>query len=242
MKKSYIIAALALTSCMVVGTAAASQSNSVTATFRPDVTLKVNGTTYTVRDTTGVKVSPLIYNGTTYLPLSSLGQLLGAEVSWDNDSQTVIIHDDDAGYIGESKAKELALKHAGLSGKEVSFLQLKLDWDDGRAVYEVEFYSGSREYDYEIDALTGAVVDFDSDIEDYTIPSAPSDSKDYISREKAQKLAQDKAPKATLIQLELDVDDGRAVYEGELREGSMEYEFEIDAVTGSFLKWEQERD
>ena len=242
MKKSYIIAALALTSCMVVGTAAASQSNSVTATFRPDVTLKVNGTTYTVRDTTGVKVSPLIYNGTTYLPLSSLGQLLGAEVSWDNDSQTVIIHDDDASYIGESKAKELALKHAGLSGKEVSFLQLKLDWDDGRSVYEVEFYSGSREYDYEIDALTGAVVDFDSDIEDYTIPSAPSDSKDYISREKAQKLAQDKAPKATLIQLELDVDDGRAVYEGELREGSMEYEFEIDAVTGSFLKWEQERD
>ena len=47
MKKSYIIAALALTSCMVVGTAAASQSNSVTATFRPDVTLKVNGTTFT---------------------------------------------------------------------------------------------------------------------------------------------------------------------------------------------------
>ena len=242
MKKSYIIAALALTSCMVVGTAAASQSNSVTATFRPDVTLKVNGTTYTVRDTTGVKVSPLIYNGTTYLPLSSLGQLLGAEVSWDNDSQTVIIHDDDASYIGESKAKELALKHAGLSGKEVSFVRVELDRDDGRMFYEVEFYSGSREYDYEIDALTGAVVDFDSDIEDYTIPSAPSDSKDYISREKAQKLAQDKAPKATLIQLELDVDDGRAVYEGELREGSMEYEFEIDAVTGSFLKWEQERD
>lgn len=242
MKKSYIAAALALTSCMVMGTAAASQSNSVTATFRPDVTLKVNGTTYTVRDTTGVKVSPLIYNGTTYLPLSSLGQLLGAEVSWDNASQTVIIHDDDAGYIGEAKAKELALKHAGLSGKEVSFLQLKLDWDDGRAVYEVEFYSGSREYDYEIDAMTGAVVDFDSDIEDYTIPSAPSDSKDYISWEKAQKLAQARAPKATLIKLELDVDDGRAVYEGELREGSMEYEFEIDAVTGSFLKWEQERD
>ena len=161
MKKSYIIAALALTSCMVVGTAAASQSNSVTATFRPDVTLKVNGTTYTVRDTTGVKVSPLIYNGTTYLPLSSLGQLLGAEVSWDNDSQTVIIHDDDASYIGESKAKELALKHAGLSGKEVSFLQLKLDWDDGRAEYEVKIIYGTTEYEFEINAYTGAVLSRD---------------------------------------------------------------------------------
>ena len=53
MKKSYIIAALALTSCMVVGTAAASQSNSVTATFRPDVTLKVNGTKMCIRDSPG---------------------------------------------------------------------------------------------------------------------------------------------------------------------------------------------
>ena len=76
MKKSYIAAALALTSCLVLGTAAASQSKTVTATFRPDMTLKVNGTTYTVRDTTGVRVSPLVYNGTTYLPLASLSQLL----------------------------------------------------------------------------------------------------------------------------------------------------------------------
>ena len=50
----------------------------------------------------------------------------------------------------------------------------------------MEFYSGSREYDYEINAVTGAVADFDSDIEDYTIPS---DSKDYISREKARAAA-----------------------------------------------------
>ena len=163
MKKSYIAAALALTSCMVVGTAAASQSNSVTATFRPDMTLKVNGTTYTVRDTTGVKVSPLIYNGTTYLPLSSLGQLLGAEVSWDNDSQTVIIHDDDADYIGEAKAKELALKHAGLSSKEVSFLQLKLDWDDGRYIYGIKMVSGTMEYECDINAATGVITDWDVD-------------------------------------------------------------------------------
>ena len=85
----------------------------------------------------------------------------------------------------------------------------------------------------------GAVVDFDSDIEDYTIPS---DSKDYISREKAQKLAQAKAPKATLIKLELDVDDGRAVYEGELQDGSLEYEFEIDAVTGTIFSRDIDND
>lgn len=85
MKKSYIAAALALISCLVLGTAAASQSKTVTATFRPDMTLKVNGTTYTVRDTTGVRVSPpgLQRN---HLPAPSLpepaagsGGLLGPE-------------------------------------------------------------------------------------------------------------------------------------------------------------------
>lgn len=58
---------------------------------------------------------PLVYNGTTYLPLASLSQLLGAEVSWDQNTQTILIHDNDSAsdYIGEAKAKEIALSHAG---------------------------------------------------------------------------------------------------------------------------------
>ena len=413
MKKSYIAAALVLTSTMVMGAAAVSQSRNVTATFRPDITLKVNGTAYTVRDTTGAQVSPLIYNGTTYLPLSSLGQLLDVNVSWDAATNTVNISDaaTASAYIGEAKAKEIALNHAGLTAGQVTFLQLKLDWENGRQVYEVEFYSSNKEYDYEIDASTGSIVGYDYDIENYTIPSTgtstttgligeakakeialnhagltssqvsfvlakldwengrqvyevefysgnkeydyeidastgairsydydienytipstgastgasastgligeakaketalnhagltssqvsfvqtkldwengrqvyevefysgnkeydyeidastgsirgydydienytipstgASQSGNYISREKAQQLAQAKAPNATLIKLEFDFDDGRAIYEGELRDGRMEYDFEIDASTGSFIKWEQDWD
>lgn len=242
MKKTHIAAALALTSCMIVGAAAVSQPQNVVATFRPDITLKVNGTTYNVRDTNGNLVSPLLYNGTTYLPLSALGRMLDADVSWDASTNTVIINDADTAsdYIGEAKAKDIALKHAGLSSSKVTFLPVKLDWDDGRQVYEVEFYSGNKEYDYEIDAASGAIVSYDYDVENYTIPA--SQTGDYISREKAQQLAQAKAPNATLVKLEFDHDDGRAIYEGELRDGRTEYEFEIDAVTGSFLKWEQDWD
>ena len=245
MKKSYIAAALALTGCMVMGAAAVSQPQNVTATFRPDITLKVNGTAYTVRDTNGAAVSPLIYNGTTYLPLASIGRMLDVDVSWDAATNTVVVTDADtaSAYIGEAKAKETALSHAGLSSGQVTFLQVKLDWEDGRQVYEVEFYSGSKEYDYEIDAATGAIVGYDYDIENYTIPSSGSTSSgSYISREKAQQLAQAKAPNATLVELEFDFDDGRAVYEGELRDGRVEYEFEIDASTGAFIKWEQDWD
>ena len=328
MKKSHIAAALALTSCMVVGAAAVNGlPQSVTATFRPDVTLQVNGTAYTIRDTNGNEVAPLLYNGTTYVPLATLGQALGVQVSWDAATQTVVVTDQggqaaSSSYIGEAKAKEIALQHAGLSSAQASFLRTHLDWEDGRPVYEVEFYSGNTEYDYEIDAQTGTIQSYDFDIENYVIPStggstegligesrareialqhaglssnqvtfilakldwddgrrvydvefysgnkeydyeidatsgavlsydfdaehytAPSgnQSGNYISQEKAAQLAQDRAPNATLIKIQFEFDDGRAVYEGELREGRTEYEFEIDATTGNFIQWEQDWD
>ena len=46
----------------------------------------------------------------------------------------------------------------------------------------------------------------------------------------------------TYHEFKLDYDDGRAVYEGELRSGRMEYEFEIDAVTGTILDWDADWD
>lgn len=61
-------------------------------------------------------------------------------------------------YIGEEKAKEKAISHAGLSASGVKFTEVKLDYDDGIKVYEIEFYSEGREYEYEINALSGEIV------------------------------------------------------------------------------------
>ncbi len=62
-------------------------------------------------------------------------------------------------YISVDKAKEAALKHAGLAATAVTFTKAKLDKDDGKVKYEVEFYSGQKEYEYEIDAHTGKVLE-----------------------------------------------------------------------------------
>lgn len=60
-----------------------------------------------------------------------------------------------------------------------------------------------------------------------------------ITLEEARQKALAKVSGATEkdIRLELDWDDGRPVYEGEIYYGNMEYEFEIDANTGNFLEW-----
>jgi uncharacterized membrane protein YkoI len=47
---------------------------------------------------------------------------------------------------------------------------------------------------------------------------------------------------AVSIQLHLDYDDGRYVYEGEIIRGQDEYDFELDAVTGRFIEWEHDSD
>lgn len=62
-------------------------------------------------------------------------------------------------YIGVAKAKSIALNHAGKSASSVSFTKAKLDSDDGIKTYEIEFVSGNREYEYEINAYTGKVHD-----------------------------------------------------------------------------------
>ena len=57
-----------------------------------------------------------------------------------------------------AKAKSIALNHAGLSENQAYDMDIELDDEDGKLVYEIEFKSGNMEYDYEIDARTGAVL------------------------------------------------------------------------------------
>ena len=68
-----------------------------------------------------------------------------------------------SGFIGIDRAKEIALNHAGKSSSFVSFSKVKLDDDDGEVVYEIEFYIGSIEYDYEIDAYSGTILEYEID-------------------------------------------------------------------------------
>ncbi|MCI6973602.1 MAG: PepSY domain-containing protein [Clostridiales bacterium] len=71
-----------------------------------------------------------------------------------------------AGYIGAEKAKSIALSNAGLTAASVTGLISELDSDDGAAVYEVEFIYGGYEYEYKIDAKSGAIIESDKEIAD----------------------------------------------------------------------------
>lgn len=248
-----------LAAVLVMGLAApamAAQGSKTVKLSYDDIKLVINGKTVTPKDGKGNAAEPFTIDGTTYLPVRAVADALGMDVDWNGKTKTVTLTGrtgssgtaitppdyDESDYIGVEKAKKLALEHAGVKASDAVFFKAHLDWDDGRAEYEIEFYSGNVEYDYDIDALTGQVRSWDREAEGYSIPGQGNGKDDYIGLEKAKAMALKKAPGASLVSIKLDYDDGRAVYEGELRNGRTEYEFEIDAVSGSFIKWEMDYD
>ena len=72
----------------------------------------------------------------------------------------------DGADIGHAKAKSIALNRAGLSENQAYDMDVELDDEDGTLVYEIEFKSGNMEYDYEIDAASGAVLKQEAELDD----------------------------------------------------------------------------
>ena len=65
----------------------------------------------------------------------------------------------DNGTIDMEKAKTIALEDAGLAVSDVNFTKTKLEIDDGVEKYEIEFTCNGYEYDYDINAQTGAIME-----------------------------------------------------------------------------------
>ena len=240
---------------MIVGlgvTAGAASKRSIE--VEDGVSLSINGADFTPRDVNGREVPVFRYNGTVYAPVRAVCEAAGMDVEYVSSTGTVELTTADRvawenpDYISGDEAKAIALKNAGVAESDAVFLKVKLDWDDGRPGYDVEFYSGNVEYDYEIHAVTGAILENDRDMENFRIPTAAaassgSTSQDLIGTERAKEIALAQAPSGTWVkECKLDWDDGQAVYELEMRNGRMEYECKIGAVSGTILKWESDYD
>ena len=143
------------------------------------------------------------------------------------------------GAVDEAKAQEIALAHAGVKAADATITKSKLDYDDGRQVYEIEWYANGAKYDYEIAVATGEIVN--SGYEAKTVVGTGSSAT--VSEATAKQTALARVSGATekdVYEWKLDYDDGRPEYEGKIIYGGTEYEFTIDATTGSVTEWDTE--
>ena len=146
-------------------------------------------------------------------------------------------------YISRSKALKIALSAANLTKSQLTHCEIDLDFEDGKMVYDVELKVGYKEYDLEIDAVTGEILkkEFPDNSTNLT------DNSKFISKDEATaialKAAGISAENAKQLKAELDrSDSGTYKYEVDFKYGIYEYEYDIDAVTGKIIKSEKEID
>ena len=248
-------AALALVGAIAAGgvvAGAVATRQQITAELRPDIGLTLNGQSQTLDK------SIIAYNGTTYLPIRNIGELMGLDVDWNGTTQTVILNEQtgtattptpspvvsttpSTGDIGLEKAKSIALADAGLTASQVTFTKARQDWDDGRMVYDVDFYTSSAKYDYEILASDGTILQREQ--ETFTTAGTGTGTTSDVGLEKAKSIALADAgltaSQVTFTKARQDWDDGRMVYDVDFYTSTAKYDYEI-AANGTVLQREQE--
>ena len=152
--------------------------------------------------------------------------------------------------IGRDAAAYAAEQYAGTTASDSVTAEVDSELDESPAHYEVELHTAWGEFEYLVDAYTGKVLSGQKDLlatapagDEAAKPTAPSGGAD-IGHAKAKSIALNHAGvsenQAYDMDIELDDEDGKLVYEIEFKSGNMEYDYEIDAASGAILKHEAE--
>lgn len=164
-------------------------------------------------------------------------------------------------YISEAAAKRIAFKHAGVTEQNVYALTVKLERDNGRMVYDVDFKSNGYEFEVDVDAINGTVLSFEKEPVSTPKPKPTATPKPtntprptnvprptnpptptYIGKEAAKNIAFKRAGIAenevTFVRVEFDYEHGRAIYEVEFKARGYEYDVDVDAITGAVLSFD----
>lgn len=218
MKRSKLFIVLALCSVLVLGSISYCFADSVDANIE--------------NDSNGVKLV-FTLNGKKYE--LRLNPYTGDVVNEGNNGTV----NNSNSNISLEEAKEIALNDARVSTS--TFNKAKLDYDDGRAIYEIEFIYGNSEYEYEIDANTGDILKRDIDIKDKSNSNkgSSSNSTTTITMTEAENIALKDAgvsrSSVVYINSQEDRDDGIYKIDVEFKQGNTEYEYEINSENGKIL-------
>lgn len=166
-----------------------------------------------------------------------------------------------ARQISVEDAKAAAFAHAGLKEKDVVLKKAALDMDDDRGIlkYDVDFYAADKDFEYDIDAATGAVIKAERermDAEDYAEMKAIKESMKNKDAAKAADLNEEGALDIALkhagvaksdvtrknVHRDFDDDLGKTVFDVEFHVGIKEYNYDIDPVTGQICKFDVDID
>lgn len=162
--------------------------------------------------------------------------------------------------ISQSEAETIALKDAGIEKSEITSLHVRDDYENGQAIYQINFSSATQDYSYQIAKKDGSIISYGFEPQNEvteiagtsengtneTPSSASTDEKPstssnttLLSEEEAKRIAFDDAMvdenDIVFIQVKSDHEKGVAVYDIEFYANGTEYDYEIAKNDGSII-------
>lgn len=168
--------------------------------------------------------------------------------------------------LTKAEVEELVFTHANVPSADVVDLEIDLDEEDGTVYYDLEFDYGTNEYDYRVDALSGKILYNKSEPKETDVQTVasqptetqpaetqPAETKTNTTTSTKKKIGVTKAKNAAFnhagvkasdawdVEVDLDTENGKLVYEVSFDAGGYEYDYDIDAYTGKVIRHEKER-
>lgn len=152
-----------------------------------------------------------------------------------------------ATMLTKDEVLNIALADAGVS--EPRFVEVSLDREGAKLVYDVDFESGDLEYDYEIDAFSGEILakSSEQDIEHFSIVNkneSTSSTSEVLDDARIKEIVFTEAgvneADVNYLRIERDYDDGIREADVEFYIGNTEYSFTLNAETGEIIEREIE--
>ncbi len=195
-KKVLLLVAVVCIAALFVGVYADNLVKKIKAELRKDFTIVIDGQERLFENVDGEVVYPILYEGTTYLPVRAIGELMDKDVYWFEEDKRIELRnkkttvtdadviiteesnkksesdkekpkaDYDENFIGIEKAKEIVLEKAKLEASAVIFEKVELDIDRGVWLYEIEFKKGYAEYEADVNATDGTILKWEVDLDD----------------------------------------------------------------------------
>ena len=158
-----------------------------------------------------------------------------------------------AAEITYEQAREIALKDAGLEGKDVTWYETQKDKDKKTktVTWDLGFFLDDTEYEYEIDITNGQILEKSS--EKMSAADKAENEQQALTLDSILKANPDVAITADLaletalkdagldlsavevVKNNLDNDDGIIIYEIVFTKDGKKYEYDIDANSGAIL-------
>ena len=150
----------------------------------------------------------------------------------DDEKGVTDVNRDPLPEVGKTMEEAVDIFHNHFKDDSINIKSIKLDFFNEALDYVIEGFKDGNEYELRIAAPNGEVVEEKTDKDDDSDEKALDLKNIITAKEAMEKALEGQKEGAWVVEYELEVDDGKAVYDIDVENGT---DVKVDATTGEVI-------